>query len=236
MQLTTAPLHSHDRRPRRRSILALSILAIVATGALVPPPAARAAGPAPNPRVAALEHDFLMGMVPHHRSAIMMAELAREKATQPALRDFAERIIADQQREIVLMTAQLQDWYGMEPPTGMQMPHDIMMRMDRAMLHGMMPDMDQQMTELMTLTGAGIDIAFMTSMIGHHAMAVLMAAPVLMAGYHHELRDLAVRIVTSQGEEIDQLQEWLATWYGVEHPMEPEAPAPGGGHTDHTAK
>lgn len=179
----------------------------------------RDGGAAPDARAGSIETDFLMGMVPHHRGAIMMAEMALRTSQQPELRALAQRIIDDQQREIVLMTGYLRDWYGMAPPEGDMMPHEMMAGMEMPMMRGMMPDMGAQMMALERASGDDFDIAFMSAMISHHSMAIMMAVPVLMAGSHGELRSLAAGIVISQGEEIRQMQEWLAAWYGLDHPV-----------------
>jgi uncharacterized protein (DUF305 family) len=55
-------------------------------------------------------------MVPHHRSAVAMAQMALDKATHQELKDMAHSIIDDQNREIDQMTQWLHDWYGAEPP------------------------------------------------------------------------------------------------------------------------
>lgn len=201
-----------------RVSFSLLLAVIVGTFAFVMAPVAAQQGgpdPAPDPRVAMLEKDFLMGMVPHHRGAIMMAEMALQKAARPELKQFAQTIIADQQREIALMTNYLRDWYGMQPPQGDMMPQAIMDRMDMPMMRGLMPDMMAEMDRLGKLSGREFDIAFMQQMSQHHAMAVMMAAPVLMAGHHQALKDLAADIVIAQGQEIKQMQAWLDGWYGV---------------------
>lgn len=206
-------------RPALRLVVALfGGLSLFAIG-VAPARVARADNdPAPDARVAALERDFLMGMVPHHRGANMMAEMVLQKSQQPQLRDLAAKIIDEQTTEIIVMTAYLREWYGVEPPSGTMMPADIMMRMDSPMLRGLMPDMAAAMARLEQLSGPEFDIAFMQTMIDHHGMATMMAAPVLIVGYHPELYTLATQIVISQGEEIKQMQRWLEAWYGVEHP------------------
>ncbi len=171
--------------------------------------------PAPDPRVAMLEKDFLMGMVPHHRGAMMMAEMALTKATRPELRALASAIISSQQAEIGLMTNYLRDWYGMTPPAGMMMPQDGMDRTEMPIMRGLMPDMMAEMERLGQLSGREFDVAFMKQMSHHHAMAVMMASPVLMAGPHQALKNLAADIVIAQGAEIKQMQTWLDAWYGV---------------------
>lgn len=174
--------------------------------------------PAPDPRVAGIEADFLMGMIPHHRGAIMMAELAVKKAARPEVRELAETIIASQQVEIGLMTNYLRDWYGMQPPAGTMMPPDIMARMDMPMLRGLMPDMEARMQVLEAKSGAEFDVEFMSAMTDHHAMAIMMAAPVLIAAHHRDLYPLASDIVVAQGEEIKQMRDYLERFYGIVRP------------------
>lgn len=204
--------------PRFRVPLAVAFLLVLVLAA---PAAAQSTGrdPAPNPTSAAIEVEFLRGMVPHHRGATMMAELAVGKATRPELRELATKIIEDQQREIAQMTAFLRDWYGMEPPGGMEMPMESMMEM-APMLHNALPDEMARMARLEALTGPAFDVEFMSAMTDHHAMAIGMAVPVLIHGHHEDLYTLAQRIVISQGEEIKQMDEWLQLWYDVKRPLE----------------
>jgi uncharacterized protein (DUF305 family) len=199
-------------------------LSLVAAACLLltmaaPSVAAQGRDPAPNPGAARIETEFLTGMVPHHRGAIMMAELAMQRSPHPEVRELAEKIIEDQQREIEEMSRFLLDWYGMEPPAGMEMPMSSMMGM-MPMLHGTMPDMTARMHKLESLSGAEFDIEFLSAMTDHHAMAVMMATPVLIGGHHAELYELAETVVISQGEEIKQMDEFLDRFYQVQRPLE----------------
>jgi uncharacterized protein (DUF305 family) len=196
----------------------LAALALVFGGAWLAPAAAQqgAPDPAPDPRVAVLEQDFLRGMVPHHRGAMMMAEMAVQKSTRPEIKALAQSIIDSQQAEIALMTNYLRDWYGTIPPEGMMMPEDVMARMNMPVMEGLMPDMMAEMQRLEQASGTEFDVLFLQQMSHHHAMAVMMASPVLMAGHHQSLKMLASDIVIAQGQEIKQMQTWLATWYGVQ--------------------
>jgi uncharacterized protein (DUF305 family) len=75
---------------------------------------------------------------------------------------------------------------------------------------GPAPTRDQQQFE----------IRFMTEMIDHHAMAVMMADLCLERAIHPELRQLCHNIKESQTEEIVTMQIWLEDWYGIEHQPE----------------
>jgi uncharacterized protein (DUF305 family) len=200
-------------------LVALAALALFWSPATAQPPVPDFV---PDRRQAQLEQDFLMGMIPHHRGAIMMSRMALEKATKPELKELAQKVISAQEMEIQLMSNYLRDWYGMQPPAGDMMSPEMMREMDMPMMHGTMPSMEammRQMEGLRTKTGADFDIAYMSALAEHHAMASMMAASVLVGGYHGDLYKLAARIVKDQGEEIVQLQAWLEQWYGIDRPL-----------------
>lgn len=188
---------------------------------LAPPVFAQLVGqdPAPEPKVAQLEVSFMTGMIPHHRQVIEMSQIALTKATRPELREMAQQIIQTQQEEIYKMSAFLRDWYGVEPPSGSSMPQDVLMRFDMPIMQGLMPDMSARMRALEVKTGADFDIEYMSATVDHHALAIMMASPVLIAGHHEDLYTLAEEIVISQGEEIKRMDEWLNQWYGVKRPL-----------------
>jgi uncharacterized protein (DUF305 family) len=54
---------------------------------------------------------FIDAMIPHHQSAIEMAQVALEKSDNPKIKDLAQNIISAQQREIEQMTQWRQQWY-----------------------------------------------------------------------------------------------------------------------------
>jgi len=59
------------------------------------------------------EHDFVTMMIPHHQGAVDMAKALLLTTTDPALRNMAQGMVADQQIEIQLM----QQWLQQHPAT-----------------------------------------------------------------------------------------------------------------------
>jgi uncharacterized protein (DUF305 family) len=55
---------------------------------------------------------FVAGMIPHHQSAVMMAEQVKAQTDNPAVAKLADGIIAAQEREIAQMREWRADWYG----------------------------------------------------------------------------------------------------------------------------
>jgi uncharacterized protein (DUF305 family) len=55
--------------------------------------------------------DFARMMIPHHQGAIDMARLQLEHGKNPQLRQMAQKIIEDQEREI----ATLKEWLAQHP-------------------------------------------------------------------------------------------------------------------------
>jgi uncharacterized protein (DUF305 family) len=55
--------------------------------------------------------DFARMMIPHHQGAIDMARVQLEKGKDPRMRELAQKIIADQEREIGI----LNDWLAQHP-------------------------------------------------------------------------------------------------------------------------
>lgn len=59
------------------------------------------------------------------------------------------------------------------------------------------------------------EIEFLTEMIDHHAMAVMMSDLCLDRAVHAELRELCHQMRETQMQEIVQMQTWLEEWYGI---------------------
>jgi uncharacterized protein (DUF305 family) len=88
---------------------AMSGFGVMGMGGMMDPGlAAEALRAAPEP----FDLAFINAMIPHHLSALMMAEMAVQQATHPELAAFAQTMIEAQEREIAQMRAWRTDWYG----------------------------------------------------------------------------------------------------------------------------
>jgi uncharacterized protein (DUF305 family) len=149
-------------------------------------------------------------MIPHHESAIEMAEIAREQGEHPKVKTLAGQIASIQAAEIGGLERIHQRIFGQ--PTSkaehgtLGLPaHEMGMQMDASALAGERP----------------FDRAFIDMMVPHHQGAIRMARIELAAGENPELTKLAEAIVTAQAREIERMNSWRVDWYG--------APSPAGG-------
>lgn len=139
---------------------------------------------------------FIDSMIEHHQGAIDMSQALLEVSEQPELRALAEEIIAAQTAEIAEMQSWRADWFADLPPT---------VGMDMAMG-------DMQISDDESLP---LEQRFLQAMISHHIGALHMAEMALEMSERAEIRTLAEAIIVAQNAEIEQMQGWLAEWYGV---------------------
>jgi uncharacterized protein (DUF305 family) len=59
------------------------------------------------------------------------------------------------------------------------------------------------------------DQRWLDEMIMHHQHAVMSSSMMIADSERPELRDLAERIISAQGREIDQMRQWRRDWYGA---------------------
>jgi uncharacterized protein (DUF305 family) len=108
---------------------------------------------------------------------------------------------------------------GMGPGMGMGngqggMPMQPGMPMGQMGDMSMMHDMSM-MASLWKLPPNRLEAVFLSQMIPHHQDAIDMANLVPDRAAHQELKDLAKSIVQSQGDEINKMNGWLGSWYGL---------------------
>ncbi|MFE1751673.1 DUF305 domain-containing protein [Streptomyces anandii] len=151
------------------------------------------------------------GMIPHHRQAVAMADLAASRAKSPQVKDLAAKIKQAQDPEINTMSGWLKAW-------GEKVPGDSesgmpgmggMPGMDHSAspMPGMMSDQD--MGKLKGLSGDAFDRAFLRMMISHHQGAIVMAKTEETKGSYGPAKAMAKSIVTSQSAEITEMNKML---------------------------
>lgn len=146
--------------------------------------------------------DFLRGMIPHHKSAIDMAEsYLKYGGTNSALKQLAVDIIEAQTGEIEQMNHLIQEieTSGEKDEKKEQnylKAYEKMMSGHHHMNHG-------------TSSNQDVEQAFAEGMMMHHQMAVDMSRDILNYTDHEEVRQLAEMIIQAQEKEIQQMQSIL---------------------------
>lgn len=143
---------------------------------------------------------FAQMMIPHHRQAIEMADLAAARAGSPEVKRLAADIEKAQDPEIKQLSAWLTGWGASVPSPGTG-------HMGHGGMDGMMTE--QQMKELKDAEGAAFDQAFLQMMIEHHDGAVAMARTEQSAGRFPAAKKMASAIVTAQSAEITKMRKLL---------------------------
>jgi uncharacterized protein (DUF305 family) len=145
---------------------------------------------------------FAQGMIPHHRQAVEMADLAPTRASSAQVKKLAADIKKAQDPEIRTMSGWLEAW-------GEKVP-EAMPGMDHSQHEGM-PGMmsSKDMEELKKASGAAFDTAFLKMMVQHHKGAVEMAGTEKQKGAYGPAKTMADAIIKTQNEEITEMNKLL---------------------------
>lgn len=150
---------------------------------------------------------FAQGMIPHHRQAVAMAELADGRTKNPQVLDLAARIGGAQEPEIATMTGWLREWGADVPGEGDMGGKSGMDQGGMGGMTGMMTP--EEMTGLEQASGPEFDRMFLTMMVKHHRGAVEMAQTELDDGADPEALALAQQIIDTQQAEITEMESLL---------------------------
>jgi uncharacterized protein (DUF305 family) len=148
-----------------------------------------------------IDRAFVAEMVPHHRSAVEMAELAKRHSDRTEVLQLADAISATQTAEIrrlQRLDRRFTDAGITRRSLDLSM-HEMGMHMDPAALRRAQP----------------FDRAFLDLMITHHEGAIRMAEVQLARGRNRTVKRMARAIVDAQTTEINQMHEWRIQWFGV---------------------
>ncbi|OEJ34780.1 DUF305 domain-containing protein [Streptomyces subrutilus] len=162
--------------------------------------------PTASPSAARGQHNaadvaFAQMMIPHHRQAVEMADLAPTRAGSAEVKQLAEAIKKAQDPEIRTLSGWLTAWGEQVPATGAG-DHSA-----HGAGGGMMTA--EEMDRLGKASGKAFDTAFMELMIKHHEGAVAMAETERTQGAHPEAKTMAEAIISSQSAEIATMKELL---------------------------
>ena len=143
---------------------------------------------------------FATDMIQHHAEALVMVDMTAGRDLDPAVAQLTEDIRAAQGSEIEQMTDWLTAW-------DQEVPETIR---DHANAHDM--DDTEGMDDLGDLENAShaeFQDMWLELMVEHHRGAVAMSEDELDDGAFDDAIAMAGRIVSSQQEEIDQMEELL---------------------------
>ncbi|MGX9876732.1 DUF305 domain-containing protein [Streptomyces cellulosae] len=163
---------------------------------------AASSAPASQGQHNAADVSFAKGMIPHHRQAVEMADLAPDRARSAEVKKLAAEIEKAQAPEIEKLSGWLTSWGETVPAEG-AMEHS----MHGGGMEGMMSA--EEMTALENASGEAFDTSFMEMMIKHHEGAVEMAKTEQSDGTHAPARKMAADIIASQSAEIEQMKKLL---------------------------
>ncbi len=161
--------------------------------------ATKPAAPASTARAGAVPADatFVRHMLPHHLRALQVGELAAQKGSDPRVRAFGRRIIAEQTPE----EQRLARWVAT-------------LHVNRAPGDAMMADgyiSDATLARLRTESGPTFDHAFLVLSARSETGAATMAQQELAGGTYGPARTLAASIAGAPHSEIPQLRALAAS-------------------------
>jgi uncharacterized protein (DUF305 family) len=140
---------------------------------------------------------FAEGMIPHHKQAVDMAQMAMANTTNPDVVALANQVATTQLPEIQVFQAWLAQW-DLPASAG---HHDAT---------GMAGMVDQAtMDKLAAARGPDFDKLWLQSMIAHHQGAIAMAQQEVANGKNQDVVSIANTIIAAQQGEIDKMKQLL---------------------------
>jgi uncharacterized protein (DUF305 family) len=170
------------------------------------------AGDDKEPEPSAVDVGFAQDMAVHHDQAVLMAGIARDRASAP-VRGVASTIEVGQASEAGTLRGWLTLWGrptlpSREPMTWMAKAHDHAMGASQRGDSEVMPGMATmgQVDRLRNLAGAAFDREFARLMIRHHEGGILMAQQAVRRAALATTRDFATLVIVGQTQEIAELR------------------------------
>ena len=186
---------------KRKSARAITLFALVAALAV-------GAAALPHEPGSAARHDspydlsFIDMMMMHHRQGLAMARLAEDRGQLPELKEFAQRVIADQEKDNSELQGLRDRFYAGEPKAdkmrmgGMTMTAAEMRRTSEA-----------DMRKLQAATGGEFDRLFLDILTKHHQMAISMSRDAVRRAEHAEVKEFARTTIAKQTKDIGEMAQ-----------------------------
>ncbi|SHM25800.1 DUF305 domain-containing protein [Hymenobacter psychrotolerans] len=146
------------------------------------------------------DHDFAHHMLEHHKGAVVMADIQLRDGKDATMRQMAEKIKADQLKEITALEAAATRLDSAPTNYKPNDPADPFTSKMKGSMDGMMQNMPK--------TVADPDMNFNMLMTVHHQSAVDMAKAELAHGKDTNLKQMAQMMIDAQEKEIQQLKDW----------------------------
>jgi len=137
---------------------------------------------------------FLDTMSQHHRDGVKMMQMAVDKAQSQDVKDMAQRMMDDQEKEIDQMKS-MRDEIKPDAPNAVNMKMPGMMKMD--------------MSKLQSASGMAFDRQFLMMMTKHHEGAVKMSDAALKQAQNADVKAMAQKMHDKQKSEIADMQAML---------------------------
>jgi uncharacterized protein (DUF305 family) len=204
----------------RTLVIGAAVLAVLLLGAAVGllvklPGSSSSAVPASG----SVDVGFCQDMAQHHLQGIQMANIARDRSTDPEVRQLAFDIASTQLEQVGRMKGWLMMWNEHEQ----NVSGVYMAWMNDAGVHGhgattpeagkpLMPGMavTDELTKLRTLTGREFDVYFLQLMLRHHTGGAPMAEYAATHAGQPFVRTLADNMLKSQSAETELMKDYLA--------------------------
>jgi uncharacterized protein (DUF305 family) len=160
------------------------------------------------------EQAFLKAMIPHHESAVQMANVAKQRAQHREIERLAVDIVAAQSNDIMQMERIHKRLFRSEITPDPAAHEQLGLAAKQA-------GMDHEGASEALGTARPFDRAFIDEMVPHHQGAIRMARVLEGKTKDPEMKRLAEAIIRTQSSEIRTMNAWRRKWFG--------APSPAGG-------
>ncbi len=154
----------------------------------------------PQAEMQPYEIQYLDTMVKHHEDGIKMFEMAGDEPSSPTVKVMAEKMVADQEKEIPELKA-LREKISPEAPAAINM---------KLMMIGKEDMSKMDMSGLEKVSGMEFDRKFLEMTIMHHQCAVDMSDVALKKSKNIDFKKQVQMIHDKQKEEIVSMKKLLA--------------------------